>query len=634
VAALIAIYGVTEDSLPKSNVEIDQRWVADKHSIRCAVLFMLYAAAFSHGQVITSVAGTGTATFSGDGGLANKAALNSPSGVAVDNAGNVYIADSGNNRIRKISSAGIINTVAGCGNNTTACVQVGLGDGGPATAPLIMNPWDVVADNAGNFYFTDSGNMRVRKVDASGTISTVAGGGTNNPGDGGLGVNAQLVNPVGLAIDSGGNLYFTDVNTNRVRKVSTSGIITTIAGNGGKGFSGDGLQATNATLNGPRGVGLDNAGNIYIADTMNARVRKVNMAGVITTVAGNGQAGVPQDGASATSSSLNSPWSVKADAAGNIYISDSQNIRVFKVNTSGIITTFAGNGTAGFSGDGGPAVSAQLDGPAGLAVDAVGSVYISDTVGNRLREVYAGTTLPPTISAIVNGASFQPGMVPGSFVTIQGANLAPVVDTWANSIVNGKLPTALDGVTVNIGTKPAYLYYISPTQINLIVPDVGLGPTQVAVTTSGGTSTAFAATAVTDAPAFFTWPNSNNQAVATRQDFSSAAKSGSVAGVATVPAKPGDVIILWGTGFGPTIPNAPTGVQIPGGQTYSTATLPFVTVNGIAATVYGAALAPGFTGLYQVAIQVPPGLADGDWYVQASMGGVQSPSGVILSVQH
>jgi uncharacterized protein (TIGR03437 family) len=509
---------------------------------------------------------------------------------------------------------------------------VGLGDGGLATAPFIMSPWDVVPDNNGNFYFTDSGNMRIRKVDASGTITTVAGGGANNPGDGGPATSAQLVNPVGLAIDSSGNLYFTDTDTNRVRKVSTSGIITTIAGNGGMGFSGDGLQATNAMLNGPRGVGLDSAGNIYIADTLNVRVRKVNPSGVITTVAGNGQAGATQEGAVATGTSLNSPWTVKADGAGNIYISDLQNLRVFKVNVSGIIATFAGNGTAGFSGDGGPAASAQLDGPAGLAVDAAGSVYISDAVGNRLRKVSAGTALPPTISAIVNGASFQPGMVPGSFATIQGANLASVVDTWANSVVNGKLPTALDGVTVNIGTKLAYLAYVSPTQINFIVPDAGTGPTQVTVTTSGGTSAPFAATAVSYGPAFFTWPN--NQAVATRQDFSFAAKGGSIVGTASVAAKPGDVIILWGTGFGPTLPSAPTGVEIPAGQTYSTGTLPIVTVNGLGATVYGAALAPGFAGLYQVAIQVPPGLADGDWYVQATLGGVQSPSGAILSVQH
>lgn len=614
-------------------MEADRGWVADtrRDSIPFAVFIVLYGAAFCQGQVITTLAGTGTGTFSGDGGPANVAAVNSPYGVAVDTAGNVYIADSGNNRIRKINSAGVISTVAGCGNNTTACVQAGVGDGGPATAPLITHPWDVAADSAGNFYFTDNGNMRIRKVDASGNITTVAGGGNNNLGDGGPAIDAQLVSPSGLTIDSTGNLYFTDVGTNRVRKVSTSGIITTVAGNGGAGFSGDGLQATSAMLNGPRGVGVDSAGNIYIADTLNARVRKVNTAGIITTVAGNGQTGAPQDGAAAASTSLSSPWDVKADSAGDIYISDLQNIRVFEVNPSGIITTFAGTGTAGYSGDGGPAASAQLDGPTGLAVDAAGSLYISDAVGNRLRKVYAGMALPPAVSAIVNGASFQPGTVPGSFATIQGANLSPVIDTWADSVVNGELPTMLAGVTVNVGNKAAYLSYVSPAQINFIVPDVGPGPTQVTVTTGGGTSAPFAATIVTYGPAFFTWPG--NQAVATRQDFTFAAKSGTISGVTTMPAKPGDTIILWGTGFGPTSPVAPEGVPTPTGQTYSVGTLPVITVNGIAATLYGAALAPGFAGLYQVAIQVPPGLADGDWYVEATTAGVQSPSGVILSVQ-
>ncbi len=615
-------------------MEIGQRRIENRggDSKPRVVLCMLFAAAVSHGQVIATLAGTGTATFSGDGGLASQAALNSPYGVALDSAGNVYIADSGNNRIRKITSAGVITTVAGCGNQTSACVQAGVGDGGPATAPFINNPWDVVAGNAGNFYFTDSTNMRIRMVDASGNIGTVAGGGLNNPGDGGLAVNAQLMNPVGLAIDGSGNLYFTDTGANVVRKVSTSGIITTIAGNGGKGFSGDGLQATNATLNGPHGLGVDSAGNVFIADTMNVRVRKVSTAGVITTVAGNGQAGSTANGAAATNTSLNYPWTVKADGAGNIYISDLQNLSVFKVNSSGIINAFAGTGTAGFSGDGGPASSAQLDGPAGLALDATGSVYIADAVGNRLRKVYAGTALPPTISGVVNGANFQPGIVPGSLATIQGANLAAVVDTWANSIVNGELPATLDGVSVNIGTKAAYLSYISPTQINFVVPDVAAGSAQVTVTTSGGTSTPFAASAVTYGPAFFTWPD--NQAVATRQDFSFAAQSGTIAGMAAMPAKPGDVIILWGTGFGPTGPSAPAGVPIPTGQIYSTATLPVVTVDGVAATVYGAALAPGFAGLYQVGIQVPSTLANGNWYVQATVGGIQSPSGVILSVQN
>jgi uncharacterized protein (TIGR03437 family) len=597
-------------------------------------VLLLSCAACSQAQVISTVAGTGTATFTGDTGLANVAGVNSPYGVAADNAGNLYIADYGNDRIRKINSSGVITTIAGCGEVTSTCIQTGTGDGGPATATLTTGPWDVVADNAGNVYFTDSGTNRVRKVDSSGTITTVAGGGSQGLVEGGVAVNTQLGNPVGLAIDSNGNLYLTDVLTNRVLKVTPSGIITTVAGNGGKGSSGDGLPATGAALNSPHGVAVDSAGNVYIADTANARVRKVNTAGVISTIAGNGQAGLPTNGAAAVSSSLSAPWGVKVDANGNVFISDPPNIRVFEVSASGTITTLAGTGTAGFAGDGGPPASALLENPTGLAVDAAGDLYIADAMGNRVRKISAATAVPPAISAIgmLSGSSLQSGIVPGAWATIQGTSLSSAVDTWGNSIVNGKLPSALDGVSVSIGTKPAYVGYVSPTQLNFVVPDLQPGPVQVTVTTSAGTSAAFTVTAQTYGPMFFLWPG--NQAVATRTDFSLAAKSGTFTTASSVAAKPGDTIILWGTGFGPTVPNAPTGFVVPSSATYSTSTTPYVTINGIPALVYGAALAPGLAGLYQVAIQVPMSLGDGDWAVQVTMAEAPSPAGVILSVQH
>jgi uncharacterized protein (TIGR03437 family) len=240
----------------------------------------------------------------------------------------------------------------------------------------------------------------------------------------------------------------------------------------------------------------------------------------------------------------------------------------------------------------------------------------------------------PTISAngVVNGASFQPGVVANSWTTILGANLSSVTDTWSSSIVDGKLPTKLDGVSVTMGGQPAYVQYVSSSQLNVLAPSVASGPIQVTVTTSAGTSSSFTATASQYGPAFFLWPN--NQVVATRQDFSYAAKAGTFPGAATLAAKPGDVLILWGTGFGPTAPVAPAGVQTPSTQTYSTATLPTITVNNVPATVYGAALAPGYVGLYQVAIQVPTSLADGDWPLGVSIGGVSGPSGVVLTVQH
>lgn len=239
---------------------------------------------------------------------------------------------------------------------------------------------------------------------------------------------------------------------------------------------------------------------------------------------------------------------------------------------------------------------------------------------------------PPAITTVVNAAGFQPGVVANSWVTLQGTILAPTTDDWSHSIVNGNLPTSLDGVNVTMGGKAAYVYYISPGQLNVLAPDIPAGPVTVTVTTPGGVSANFAATASLYGPAFFLWPGS--QVVATRQDYSYAVKAGTFAGVTTVPAKPGEVLILWATGFGPTIPAAPSGVSVPASGSYPTASVPTVTIDNITAVVYGAALAPGSAGLYQIAIQVPPTVVDGDWPIQASIGGAQSPTGVVISIAH
>jgi uncharacterized protein (TIGR03437 family) len=237
----------------------------------------------------------------------------------------------------------------------------------------------------------------------------------------------------------------------------------------------------------------------------------------------------------------------------------------------------------------------------------------------------------PAIASVVNAAGFQPGIVANSWVTIQGTNLAAQTDDWSNSIINGALPISLDGVSVSMGGQAAYVYYISPGQLNVLAPDVPAGPVTVTVTAPGGTSASFTTAASLYGPAFFLWPG--NQVVATRQDYSYAAKAGTFAGAATIAAKPGEVVILWATGFGPTIPTAPPGVAVPG-SSYPTASSPTVTVDNIPAIVYGAALAPGSAGLYQIAIQVPNTLADGDWPIQASIGGTLSPTGIVLSIAH
>jgi uncharacterized protein (TIGR03437 family) len=584
-------------------------------------------------NLITTFAGGGSTTGSGDGGRATSAFFLGPVAVATDNAGNVYFAQTIPDIIRKVNPAGTISTYAGNGNISFA------GDGGPALSASFSNIQGLAVDSAGNLYIADTSNQRIRKVAPSGTVSTFAGNGnTGASGDGGPAASATFLGPGAVAVDSAGDVFIADTSNDRIRKVNTAGIISEVAGGAVlAGFAGDGGPAIGAGLFLPSGVGVDTAGNVYIADVADYRIRKVNSAGVISTVAGTGVKGFSGDGGPAASAQISgvAHMGLVVDSAGNLYFSDQGNHRVRKVTPGGTISTVAGNGLPSFSGDGGPATAAGLNNPLDLALDSAGNLYIADDGNNRIRKVALGAGLPgtPNISAngVVNGASFQPGVVANSWVTIQGSNLASTTDTWNHSIVNGNLPTSLDGVSVTIGGQRAYINYISPGQINLLAPNVSPGPVQVIVTTPAGTGAAFTATAAAYGPAFFTWPG--NQVVATRQDYSLAAKDGTFAGATTVAAKPGDVLILWGTGFGPTIPAAPPGIQVPSTVTYSTSSAPSVTIKNVAATVYGAALAPGFAGLYQVAIQVPNSLANGDWPLSVSIGGVQSASGLVLSVK-
>jgi uncharacterized protein (TIGR03437 family) len=230
---------------------------------------------------------------------------------------------------------------------------------------------------------------------------------------------------------------------------------------------------------------------------------------------------------------------------------------------------------------------------------------------------------------VTSSASFQPGIVPSSWFTITGANLSPVTDSWENAIVDGNLPTSLDGVTVSVSGQLAYLAYISSTQINAVAPAVGAGTVSVTVITPSGASPAVTVVAQAVQPAFFPW---GNYAVATHQDYSLAVKSGTFSGVATGAAAPGELIILWGTGFGPTTPAVPGGIEVPFDTTYYTADPVTVTVGNVPATVYGTALAPGYAGLYQVAIQIPESLAGGDYPVVASISGAQSPASTLITV--
>ena len=337
--------------------------------------------------IITTVAGNGTAGYTGDGGIATSAEINAVFRQAVDSAGNIYIAEYGNNRIRKIAAAtGIITTVAG---NGTAGF---LGDGGLATSAELHGPQGVSVDSAGNLHIADYLNSRIRKVNAAtGVITTVAGNGSGvYSGDGGPAISAGFAAPGEVIVDGAGNLYITDYNGCRIRKVAAgTGIITTVAGNGTVGYSGDGGPATSAEFHYPGGVGIDSAGNLYIADQYNNRIRKVSATtSIITTVAGNGTQGYSGDGGPATSAALYYPGTIAIDSADNVYFSDQFNNRIRKIDAkTQVITTLAGTGPSAYSGDGGAATSAKLGGPLGISLDSAGNLYIADFGNNRIRKV-------------------------------------------------------------------------------------------------------------------------------------------------------------------------------------------------------------------------------------------------------
>jgi len=438
--------------------------------------------------IVTTFAGTGTAGSLGDGGPAGSAQLNLPEGLGIDVAGNIYVAEIGGNRIRKITPGGTISTIAGTG------VQGYSGDSGPAISAKLSGPAGVAVDAAGNFYIADQGNHVVRKITTDGIIHTIAGTGANGfSGDGGPATSAMLNDPEDVVIDGQNNLYITFITTNRVRKVAADGTITTIAGTGVLGYNGDGVPAVGAEFGNPTGLALDAAGNIYIADENNRRLREITLSGTILTVAGNGTfysgagrtatsaalfspqsvsvdhsgniyfpdknavlkvdagghlslfagiglAGFSGDGGPATNAGVNNPFGVYADAAGNVYIGTSGDFRVRKVSPSGIITTFAGNGTNGYTGDGGPATSASIGHAQGIAGDAAGNIYITDFDHGVVRKVtpagiistFAGTGTPGYSGDNGPATSAQLGAPNG--ICVDAAGNVYVADDAPNSV--------------------------------------------------------------------------------------------------------------------------------------------------------------------------------------------------------
>ncbi|MES2701554.1 MAG: Ig-like domain-containing protein, partial [Bacteroidota bacterium] len=331
---------------------------------------------------IYTYAGKGSNGYTGNGGAATAAKLSHPYGIATDCSGNTYVADFENAVVRKIDARGVITTVAGNG-------IVGYsGNGGPATAAKLSHPNGIALDNAGNLYISDYNNHVIRKVNTAGIISTYAGSSAHGyTGDGGAATSAALYYPIGLAVDNAGNLFIADHYNNVIRKVNTSGIITTVAGNGVAGYSGNGGAATAAKLAYPRGVAVDAAGNLYITDYSNQVIRMVNTSGTISTIAGTTVSGNTGTGGLATSARIYNPYGIAVDAAGNVYFSELGNHQVRKISAAGIITKVAGLGASGYSGDGGIATSAKLFQPMGVAVNCDGNVLISDNANYAVRIV-------------------------------------------------------------------------------------------------------------------------------------------------------------------------------------------------------------------------------------------------------
>jgi len=435
------------------------------HFIGALLCFSLHGPA----QIITTFAGGHSSGYGGDGGQATAAKLNQAAAVALDAAGNLYISDYANNVIRKVNTEGIISTIAGTG------VPGYSGNGGQATDARLYHTAGVAVDNSGNVYIADSWNNVVRVVNASGIISAFAGNDTAGySGDGGQATAAELDDPNNLTVDGAGNVYIADAHNNVIRKVSTTGIITTFAGNGYNagtthgGYSGDNGPATAAELYYPEGVKFDRSGNLYIAELRNSVIRKVNTTGIITTFAGNNTSGYSGDGYQATNAQLKGPYDVSADNAGNVFIADASNNVIRMVNTSGIISTYAGiNAAPGYTGDGSPAVDAGLSVPTGCVVDHSGNLYIADDENNAVRLVTSASAgVHSLLNAIIESLTAYPNPNNGTFTVSLHSPIDEKVSVTITNMLGQKVDECAEftnkPVSIEVEAPPG-MYFINAT---------------------------------------------------------------------------------------------------------------------------------------------------------------------------
>jgi uncharacterized protein (TIGR03437 family) len=530
-------------------------------------LTLVSVVAVSAQGIITTYAGSGGNSFSGDGGPAPAAALHAPAAVALDVEGGLYIADEANGRIRYVDAQGRISTVW---DNLAA-------------------PKGVCRNAGGLTYIADSGNRRVLPVHR------------------GPFIDQGLVEPAGCAL-RGDELYIADRGAHRVYR--WDGRLTPVAGAGTRGFSGDGGAATAAQLDSPYAVAFDAAGRMYISDQGNHRVRRVDSDGVIRTVAGNGTAGFDGERVPATGASLNRPAGIYVDQGGTLWIADTANHRIRRVAPNGLITTVAGAGAGGFRGDSSQALGALVNAPSGITMDASGALFIADTQNHRIRRI---TPLGPTaaplfpMNGVVNAASFAPGLVRGGLVTLFGENLSP-----ANGVATAAgtpWPLTLHGVSVLLNGAAARMFSLvnigGREQISFLVPPETTGDTvEVIVENNGARSNPMTAQLRDIAPGIFV-VNAGGEGAFLDAAFRLVTQNGN-------PASRGAIVQAYLTGLGPVSPPVVAGFPAPVAEPLPrTSAAPTVTVAGQMAQVLYSGLAPGFVGLYQVNFIVPVGVAPG-----------------------
>ena len=559
-------------------------------------------------HIITTVAGDNYTTAVVDNGPATAGILNRPTAVALDQAGNLFIADTGTQRIRKVTPSGIIATAAGSGQVTPpGPITATAGSGqavclGVATAAALaadMNaPSGVAVDPLSGVLFADRDNNRVRRIDPDNRVRTAAGSGCQGLGALGLTPDQTMMRqPRGVCATTDA-FYVVDTENHRLLRVPRAGTVSAVAGNGSPGNAGDTGPAPFAQLSSPRACTVDFVGNIYIADTGNCAIRKVSATGVITTVAGTGGAGFIGDEGPATSARLLWPSGVAVDGQGTLYISDTGNHRIRAVDSQGVIHTIAGTGTQGYAGDGGPALDAQLDSPGGIALDGSGNLFAADTGNDRVRKLTPVITppAPPVVQpglTLVNAASRRAGPVaPGQLAIVQGGALGPAIPAAGRVDANGILETSVGGCEVRFDAAPAPLLSVTWAEILLQVPYAvsGQARTEIDVRCAGTSVGTLSVSVVDAAPALFSTVLHEDGALNSESS----------------PVARGAVVTFQATGEG--LPDAAAVTGKPAQAPFTHPALPVtLSIAGINAEILYAGAAPGQIGVLQINARVPAG---------------------------